>query len=436
MNMDTKLQLKRFDSQKLFFILFFTAVVNTVLFASVTSSNSLLGLFFLDRDDSFMDLFNPIAFTRSANPYDNAEMGAIYPALCYAIYKFLSLFFSADLADAGAKAMRSSAPGALMTVVFSQLFFIALVLFCLYLFRNKSRLYGIASIITILFASPIIYQWERANILGLALILLMVYIVGMNSENKIIREISYICLALSASLKIYPAVFGILLLLEKRWKDTIKTAIYGIIAFFLPFWFFDGIESIKCFVTNLTSGAQTTNYNNTGVGFRIDLATNISIVKWLIGKDGSMPTRWQTLILVFFCVILASGIFLLKEKWKKLLCITIIMIIIPAFGFEYSACFYIIPFAYFMQESRKGVMDYFYSFAFFMLLAPVTFRNIFFTDVWPIWSFYGLTLTVFLMNIGQLFMIALAGVSLIIEIISRIRAHKNSKKSDLPAKVN
>lgn len=434
--MDTKLQLKRIDSQQLFFILFFTAVVNTVLFASVTSSNSLLGLFFLDRDDSFMDLFNPIAFTRSVNPYDNADMGAIYPALCYVIYKFLSLFFSPDIADAGAKAMRSSAPGALMTVFFSQLFFIALVLFCLYMFRNKSKLYTIAMIISVLFASPIIYQWERANILGLALILLMFYIVEMDSENKVIREMAYICLALSASLKIYPAVFGILLLLEKRWKDAVKTAIYGVIAFFLPFFFFDGINSIKCFITNLTGGAQTTNYNNTGVGFRIDLATNISLIKWLLGKNGSIPTRWQTLILVLLCAVLAAGIFLLKDKWKKLLCITVIMIIIPAFGFEYSACFYVIPFAYFMQESRKGVMDYFYSFAFFMILAPVTFRNVFFTDVWPIWSFYGLTLTVFLINLGQILMMILVSISLAIEIISRIKMHQPSKKSDASVKVN
>lgn len=432
MTMDTKLSLKEFDSQKLFFLLFFSALANTVLFALASSSESLLGLFYTDRQDSFMDLFNPIEFARGADPYENVEMGAIYPALCYVIYRGLSLCFPPEIAANGAKAMRATPQGTVMTVVFSQLFIIALILFCLYMLRAKSKFYILATTVSILFAAPVIFQWERANILGLSLVLLIAFVLGMHSENKIIREISYICLALSASLKIYPAIFGVLLLLEKRWKDTIRTAIYGIVAFFLPFWFFDGIESLRSFISNLTSGTDTTNYDKTGIGARIDLSTNISVLKWLFGKDGSMVSPKQTALLIVICIVMIAGCILLKERWKKLLCLTVILIAVPSFSFEYCACFYIIPFVFFMQESRKGIVDYLYAFAFFMMFAPVTFMNGYLTDVWVIPPYIGFTLSVVFINLGHVLIMLLAALSLIIEIISRFR-NSTAKKASIPA---
>ena len=251
----------------------------------------------------------------------------------------------------------------------------------------------------------------------------------MNSENKIIREISYICLALSASLKIYPAVFGILLLIDKRWKDAVRTAIYGIIAFFLPFWFFDGINSLRSFISNLTSGSETTNYDKTGISARIDLSTNISVVKWVFGKDGATPSPLQPALLVIICIVAIAGCFLFREKWKKFLCLTVIMITVPSFCFEYCACFYIIPFVYFMQESRKSITDYLYAFAFFMIFAPITFMNGYLTDVWAVPPFIGFTLSIMFINLGHVLMMLLATVSLVVEIVTRIKDKQPSKQT-------
>ena len=89
-------------------------------------------------------------------------------------------------------------------------------------------------------SSIFIYAYERGNLIQLTVVLSTIFLLCYNSKNKIIKEISFICLATAAALKIFPALFGILLLFDKKYKEAMRLIIYGINFTSLPFLFFEG----------------------------------------------------------------------------------------------------------------------------------------------------------------------------------------------------
>ena len=66
------------------------------------------------------------------------------------------------------------------------------------------------------FSYGILMAIERGNILLITVPLTMFFVFYRNSDNKLVKEISFIALAIAAGLKVYPAIFG--LLLKKKTK--------------------------------------------------------------------------------------------------------------------------------------------------------------------------------------------------------------------------
>ena len=76
---------------------------------------------------------------------------------------------------------------------------------------------------------PVMFCLERGNILILSVVFAMFFIFFKDSDNKFIKELSYISLAMSAGIKIYPAVFGLTLIIEKKYKEALRLLFYGFI---------------------------------------------------------------------------------------------------------------------------------------------------------------------------------------------------------------
>ena len=86
--------------------------------------------------------------------------------------------------------------------------------------------------------------YERGNSVMIVVVLLLVALNWRDSESKIKRELAMVLIAVCAGIKIYPAIFGLLYLKEKRWKEALRLLIYGIVIFFLPFLFFLGKDGL------------------------------------------------------------------------------------------------------------------------------------------------------------------------------------------------
>ena len=73
---------------------------------------------------------------------------------------------------------------------------------------------------------PMIFLLERGNILILVISLLFVFLYGYDSEKASTRHLAYICLAIAVSIKLYPVVFGLLLLRKKKNFKNIACSVY------------------------------------------------------------------------------------------------------------------------------------------------------------------------------------------------------------------
>lgn len=151
----------------------------------------------------------------------------------------------------------------------------------------------------------------------LVLILLMYACAWMDSEKKAEKEAALILIAFAAGLKLYPAIWGVFYLAEKRYKEAIRLIIYGILLFFLPFIFFQGVD-----------------------GF------------WIC--------------------------FLNKKSWQTIALLTSLMIIFVAASGTYCLVYWVIPFLCFMndlyqrREYRK--LDYVYAVLFALVFAAYPVR--------------------------------------------------------------
>ncbi len=78
-----------------------------------------------------------------------------------------------------------------------------------------------------------------------------IYCMTYDSEKKNIRILSYVCLALACSIKLYLAVFGILLLRQRKWRETGFAIVLSLLLFLLPFLIVGGNPII--YIQNLNN---------------------------------------------------------------------------------------------------------------------------------------------------------------------------------------
>ena len=120
--------------------------------------------------------------------------------------------------------------------------------------HNKNGSYGIKLLVAIasLLTAPFLFSVERGNSIILVIALMMAFFFGYDSENKVVKELSLIALAVAAALKISPALLGIILIYKKDWKAAVRTIIYGIIMFFGPFLLLKGgFANIPLMIRNI-----------------------------------------------------------------------------------------------------------------------------------------------------------------------------------------
>lgn len=82
---------------------------------------------------------------------------------------------------------------------------------------------------------------ERGNISLLTAILVLAALYLKDSDNRFLRELAMILIAMAAEIKVYPAIVGLVYIKEKRYKEAVRLVIYGLLFFLVPFAFTGGI---------------------------------------------------------------------------------------------------------------------------------------------------------------------------------------------------
>lgn len=315
--------------------------------------------FFKAGEDMYMDFFNSVRdATQGIDCY--GERRVIYPPLANCYYLFCSRFMTDSYCNTDIFGrldyfnVRANIMPYFITTI------ICCVLFAVFIFQNLKAKKHISVMILLFFILnvPMLRLMERGNILFIALVLIAFFFGYKDSENKVLRELSYIALALASGIKLYPALFGILLLFDKKFKEAIRTVIYGVLAFILPFAFYGGIEGFKLWYRNIRSFSEFK-----GGGVELEGSTTLETIFYVFkhfGKDVHVSSLVHTLMLVLPILIVLLFAFLTDKYWKKILAVSVAMILVPGAAQSYTMVIFLVSLLYMFNCEEFERFDYGY----------------------------------------------------------------------------
>lgn len=348
------------------FFIFVILSLSLITFYILCKSHGVLqrNIFFYNPNDSFMDFFNVNKYISSRDPYNSTYFPMsekAYPPLTYLLLYPFSKFF--DYINLSPGAARDSQLGIMSLLIFI-VFSCSVLAVLLYEFTKGSKSVRFFTVLALFASGVSLFSLERGNIIYLSVICLLFFVMFYKSENKMLRELSYIALAISVALKVYPIIFASLILYEKRYKDIFKIGIYCIISFFLPFLYFKGgFNNIPIMIRNV--GENTQAYMFSGYQYRFGLVSD-SILFGLSNQTSLLFAKISVVILILAFLTTWSH----KKYWKTVLCFTCALLSTPVNSGYYCGLYFFIPVVLFLNEKEHSLSDWYYLILMILVLNP------------------------------------------------------------------
>lgn len=211
--------------------------------------------------------------------------------------------------------------------------------------------------VAILLSRPIMIGFERGNSILWALSFVMIFYICYRSQNKLYHEIALIALAVAFSLKIYTAIFGVLLLKNKDYKSAVRCSIYALFLFIFPACCHrcGFIESFKLYINALTSYTADLDFGLEAA--QLSLKRIVTLFTILINA----PDTYNIFYPIFMVVFVAAFAFLIlfsKKEYQILLSCSLAAIIIPSLSWPYTAAFMLVPLISLLNEKEKSYAEY------------------------------------------------------------------------------
>lgn len=305
----------------------------------------------------FADFFDHVRrFYLGLNNVYFEGMHASFPPLAYCIYYLISCILYKNNVK-NPYSLQTSPSGVLIVSITIAILAVFFVFATLKFYEDSNISKKKLMSIMLLLSYPFWLAIERGNMSLLVLIILMYAFAMKNSEKKVERELAILLFAIAFGLKLYPAIFGVIYLSEKRYKEALRLTVYGLLFFFVPFIFFQGTVGFLAFYRNITAvGSGATGVTITGICGRISTAFGMSLT--LGHQFGKILSFIYFIIVVLICSFK-------RTCWKNIALLTSLMIIfVPASG-TYCLVYWTIPFIYFMNEMNRKKnyckMDYLYA---------------------------------------------------------------------------
>lgn len=233
--------IKRIKTKNIYIYLSIIVFLVDLFILFVTKGNKFNDLLYSDTRDTFMDFFHSIEFLKNNNPYE--QFNVIYPPFANILFRFIYMLIPEYITKHWASSYVSPTylrltKYDLRTYQETLIVFISILVVCILLTTTiiQKKYCGTNKIdillpYVIVFSYGYFYSIERGNILFLCIPLLLFFIIYNDSDNKLLKEISIICLAVAANIKIYPALFGLILIKKKDFKGVVKSIAYGLLIF-------------------------------------------------------------------------------------------------------------------------------------------------------------------------------------------------------------
>lgn len=345
----------RRNALEYFIYLLTSSFIVYIIFYIFRGEGRYTNVFFLSCNDLFMDFFNSVR-DAAQGPAVYTVRHVIYPPMANLLYLVCSRFIPSAYADSSFKNRYSwtEHPEAVFFIMLFSLIVLLAIFVIVYETvkggRKRRFLFALFSVINI----PILYMVERGNMMLLCFLSLLIYFVTYNSKNKLYREIGIIALAFCFSLKLYPVIFGWLLLVDKRFLDGVRCFIYGMLMLFIPSFWFGGPACFYQIYKNITA-------------FSTGKTNAITVIS---GYSGIPSSLLSILVYLWFFICVAAFIiapFIYKERWKVWMVGVIALMCIPSLTSVYMWSFFLIPIIMMTNGSKLRGKNLFY----FLIMATL-----------------------------------------------------------------
>ncbi len=251
-----------------------------------------------------------------------------------------------------------------------------------YLFESRDKVNSILSIGVLSFLSyPFLIAFDRGNFEMYVYIFLSLFI-WFYIKKKDFPAVMFLSAAIA--MKIFPAVFLVLFLKDRKYKETILTM--GSVLLFSVFALFlfrhtditlghimDGLHTYS--KVYITGSAESPNYAG-GLGFAhslfgiIRLFLQSSFPAWYFPNIKGVMQIYMLFSLVFFSFIAAYIYFIEKTVWRQVALLVLSFNLLPYTSIDYKMLHLYIPLLLFADSNEETPFTKWYIILFGLLLIP------------------------------------------------------------------
>ena len=285
-------------------------------------------VFHPNPNDTFADFFKPM-YDWWGNPYENPTLAVNYPALAVLFFQGIRHFATAQVTSG--LAYRSLSSAWIPFILYNIICFLIFTISVFHTLKKLKEADMFLALSVCLLSAFFLYSIERGNIALLAFALSSFFCCFYENKSSIVKEIAYISLAIAAGLKIYPAIFGFLLVRKRRWKDACRLAGYGMAFFLLPFLHY-GLHSVLSFL-----GGTQAFFDGTQQVISYSIDSLFYMASVIAGR--TLHQEVITIIKAFMSIGLVGYILLAKTDWESMLACGLFLIVIPPTSYGYTLLF-------------------------------------------------------------------------------------------------
>ena len=331
-------------------------------------------VFFRAGQDFMADFFNIERGLADWDPYFNELNGSYLPL------GYLLLMPFNPLCDYGHMSLEDCWHSPL-AIFYATLFLIlSLFLFFDSLSRlNSKKGWHTYNTLLLLFTFIFLFAIERGNEIFLAATGINYFLAYYDTDDVWKRRFSLFCLCFAAVLKIYPVLFGILLLQDKRYKDIAFCIVTGLILTFVPFLFFKhGLANIPRLFENIHTYTDLYHEPTTEYEFGIHMLGNgiTYAVNYLhpgtisdsVVEGVSMTTKVLTALLSILSLVL---VFLEKRRWMQVGLIALVIMMYPSHSVFYCGLYLIPMMVLFLSKEECTKTDYSIAILLCLIMNPI-----------------------------------------------------------------
>jgi len=307
--------------------------------------------FLFDPADKFNDFYNIYRATGNLDPY-SAPVSVYFPFTFIVMYLF---------------------------TLFNEHFAFALYLlmfggyFIWYIFRNMPMVpvsdRRMNVFILTFMTYPVLFNFDRGNVEVFVFICVTLFIFFYQKERDVP---AVLFLSLAIAMKLYPGVFVVLYLADRKYRNIVATACTtAVVSLASAAVLHGGIShSLEGIRRNLSGFNMTYLVTNDGLQHNSSLYGVIRMIVKHAAQVQPLVDHYTIIALVLFGIVATYIVVKLDMLWKKVALLVFSMILLPQVSFDYKLIHFFLPLMLFVNTGQPSRFDRAFSIMFGLLLIP------------------------------------------------------------------